>query len=207
MNPKIEELMARIRELQLELEADLEEKRAEFRYRLEHHRVRFEHEVLALHRRLRTSSLRYLMEARFLHVLSAPVIYGAAIPLLLADLAISLYQAVCFPIYGIPKVRRADHFVYDRGLLPYLNSIEKFNCLYCSYGNGLMAYGREIIGRTEQYWCPIKHARRLHTPHERYNAFFDYGDAERYAGELEDLRKRLAELERREAEPAAERAA
>jgi hypothetical protein len=200
MNAKIEELMARIRELQAELEADLEAKRAEFRYRLEHHRVRFEHEVLALHRRLRTSSLRYLLEARFLHLASAPVIYGAAIPLLLADLAITLYQTVCFPIYGIPRVRRAEHFVYDRGLLPYLNTIEKFNCIYCSYGNGLMAYGREIIARTEQYWCPIKHARRLRAPHEHYSAFFDYGDAERYAGELEALRARLAELERRDAE-------
>jgi len=197
MNPRIEELMARIRELQVELEADLEAKRIEYRYRLDHHRVRFEREVLELHRRLRTSSLRYLLEARFLHVLSAPVIYGAAFPLLLADLAIFAYQSICFPIYGIPKVRRADHFVYDRGLLPYLNTIEKLNCLYCSYGNGLMSYGREIIARTEQYWCPIKHASRLSAPHERYNAFFDYGDAERYSGELGDLRARLAELENR----------
>jgi hypothetical protein len=200
MNPRIEELMARIRELQAELEADLEAKRVEYRYRLEHHRVRFEREVLALHRRLRTSSLRYLLEARFLHLLSAPVIYGAAIPLLLTDLAIIVYQAICFPIYGIPKVRRVDHFVYDRGLLPYLNTIEKFNCLYCSYGNGLMSYGREIVARTEQYWCPIKHARRLRAPHEHYNAFFDYGDAERYVGEHQALRARLAELEKRDAE-------
>jgi len=196
MNPKIEELMARIRELHSELEADLESKRAEFRYRLERHRVRFEDEVLALHRRLRTSSLQYLLRARGLHLLTAPVIYGAALPLALADLAVSVYQAICFPVYGIAKVRRADHFVYDRALLPYLNRIEQFNCLYCSYANGLMAYGREIIARTEQYWCPIKHSRRLRASHDRYEQFFDYGDARRYVAELEAMRARLADADR-----------
>lgn len=34
--------------------------------------------------------------------------------------------------------------------------MEKVNCVYCSYFNGLMSYLREIAGRTEQYWCPIR---------------------------------------------------
>lgn len=88
-----------------------------------------------------------------------------------------------------------DRFVVDRVLLPYLNRIEQFNCWYCSYANGLMAYGREIIARTEQYWCPIKHARRLSGPHDRYEQFFDNGDAQRYASELEAMRARLAEAD------------
>ncbi|MGD9831287.1 MAG: hypothetical protein AB7U92_00910 [Piscinibacter sp.] len=195
MNSRIDELMARIHELQCELEADLAAKREQFRYRFDHHRIRFEDEVLELHRRLRTSSLHYLLRARLWHLLSAPVIYGVALPLLLADLGFSIYQAICFPIYRIPKVRRADHFVYDRALLPYLNRIEQFNCLYCSYVNGLMAYGREIVARTEQYWCPIKHARRLRASHDRYEQFFDYGDAQRYARELEAMRERLADAD------------
>jgi hypothetical protein len=189
VNPKLEELMTRIRELQAELEADLAVKREEFRYHLENRRVRFEREVVEMQRRLRKSSLRYLLEAKFRHLITAPVIYGAIVPLALADLAISVYQWLCFPAYGIPKVRRADHFIYDRHLLPYLNSIEKLNCLYCSYGNGLMAYGREVIARTEQYWCPIKHARRAHSPHLRYENFVDYGDADTYRRELEQLRR------------------
>lgn len=189
MNPRIEELMARIRELQGELEADLAHKQEEFRYHLENHRVRFESEVLALHRRLRKSSLRYVLDAPFLYLLTAPVIYGASVPLLLLDLGVSLYQAICFPVYKIPKVKREDYFIYDRGLLPYLNWIERFNCLYCSYGNGLMAYSREIIARTEQFWCPIKHARRQLQAHDRYAEFIDYGDAERYRAELERLRR------------------
>jgi len=41
-----------------------------------------------------------------------------------------------------------------RGTAPYLNIMEKVNCLYCGYLNGLTAYAQEIGGRREQYWCP-----------------------------------------------------
>ncbi len=118
------------------------------------------------------------------------MIYGVFFPLLLLDLAVSLYQWACFPVYGIPRVKRSDYFVYDRTLLPYLNVIEKFNCLYCSYGNGLIAWAREIVARTEQYWCPIKHARKAALQHQRQAAFFDYGDGTTYRAELERLRRR-----------------
>lgn len=189
MNPRIEELMRRIQELETELEADLEQKRAEFRYRIEGHRVRFEREMKALQRRLRKSSLRTLLDAPVLFILTSPVIYGAVFPLMLLDLAVTSYQWICFPVYQIPRVPRGDFFAFDRGLLPYLNWIERANCAYCSYANGLLAYAREIVARTEQYWCPIKHARRLAQVHERYPLFFDYGDGERYRTELEQLRK------------------
>jgi len=194
MNPKIDELMAKIRELQAELENDLERKREQFRYHLENRRARFEQDIVSLHHRLRKSSLRYLAEAPALFILTAPVIYGAIFPMLLMDLTVTIYQIICFSVYKIPKVRRTDHFIYDRHLLSYLNWIERLNCLYCSYGNGLMSYGREIVGRTEQYWCPIKHARRLAYAHDHYPNFFDYGDAERYRAELEQLRKELQDL-------------
>lgn len=58
-----------------------------------------------------------------------------------------------------------------------MNTIEKINCAYCSYGNGVLGYAREIGSRTEQYWCPIKHARRVIAAQERYNLYADYGDA------------------------------
>jgi len=193
MNARIDELMARIRELQGELEADLERKREQFRYHLDHRRARFEQDILELHKRLRKGSLRYLFEAPPLFILTAPVIYGAIFPLLLLDLAVTTYQAICFPVYQMAKVSRADHFVYDRHLLPYLNWIERMNCLYCSYGNGLLAYAREIVARTEQYWCPIKHTRHMADAHGRYPGFFDYGDVERYRAELERLRQELTE--------------
>jgi hypothetical protein len=121
-----------------------------------------------------------VLNARPLTVLTAPVIYALIVPLLLLDLFVTAYQAACFPAYGIPKVRRSDYLVFDRHHLRYLNAIEKLNCAYCSYANGLIAYVREIAGRTEQYWCPIKHARRVIGAHPRYAMFEDYGDADGY---------------------------
>jgi hypothetical protein len=113
------------------------------------------------------------------------------VPLALLDLFLTLYQAACFPVYGIAKVRRADYLIFDRSQLAYLNAIEKLNCAYCSYANGLIGYLREIAGRTEQYWCPIKHARRVVAAHRHYAQFVDYGDAEAYQRALPDLRPAL----------------
>ena len=92
-----------------------------------------------------------------------------------------------------PHVRRADYIVIDRWKLAYLNTIEKANCDYCSYATGLLAYVREVTARTEQYWCPIKHAQRIRAPHSRYKHFVDYGDAEGYKRELPVLREAVSE--------------
>jgi hypothetical protein len=90
------------------------------------------------------------------------------------------HQAICFPIYRLETVRRADYLVCDRHHLSYLNALEKLNCAYCSYANGLIAYVGEIAARAEGYWCPIKHARRLAYAHRHYTEFSDHGDAEAY---------------------------
>ena len=71
------------------------------------------------------------------------------------------------------------------------DEIEKFNCLYCGYASGLMAYAQEIVARTEQFRCPLKHARRIRGAHNRYSAFAEYGDAESYQARLAELRKEL----------------
>ena len=84
--------------------------------------------------------------------------------------------------------------MFDRADLPYLNLIEKFNCLYCSYGNGVAAYTREVAARTEQYWCPIKHARHIRAAHDRYPRFFDHGDAEAYRQGLNRLRRQYGDV-------------
>jgi hypothetical protein len=102
------------------------------------------------------------------------------LPFLLLDAAVALYQCVCFPIYGIPKVRRKDYLVFDRGRLAYLNTIEKVGCVYCSYANGLLALITEIAARSEQYFCPIKHSHPLVQTHSRYAKFLPYGDARAY---------------------------
>lgn len=91
---------------------------------------------------------------------------------------------VCFPIYGIARIRRRAYFIVDRHKFAYLNGIEKVNCTFCSYANGVIAYVREVAACTEQYWCPIKHAQALPTPHVHYHRFFDYGNAEGYRRDL-----------------------
>ena len=191
MTPQIAELMEKIRLLQGELDAELAKRRAELRVGLEHGRIKFEEELLRRHRELRRKLVPYVFGARPLVILTAPVIYAGIIPFLVLDLFVSVYQAVCFPIYGIAKVKRADYLVFDRHHLAYLNALEKLNCAYCAYANGLIAYTREIAGRTEQYWCPIKHARRVVGTHDRYVLFGDFGDAEEYQEQLARLRKAL----------------
>lgn len=185
MNKHIDELLARIDALQSELEEEYRKTREEWAQKKDE----LAEEFLRQQRRYKVGLFRFLIRSRLLVILSAPVIYAGWIPFMLMDLFVTVYQGICFPIYRIPKVRRADYIVFDREDLPYLNLIEKFNCFYCSYGNGVAAYTREVSARTEQYWCPIKHARRVKAAHDRYPQFFDYGDAEAYRQGLNRLRR------------------
>ena len=193
MNPQIALLVDKMRSLEAELDAELAKRRAELRVGLEKGRAVFEEEILRRHRELKTRLSAYILGAQPLVIITAPVIYSVIVPLVLLDLFITIYQAICFPVYGIPKVRRRDYLVFDRHHLAYLNALEKLNCAYCSYANGLIAYVREIASRTEQYWCPIKHAKRLVGAHARYAMFEDYGDAESYQRRLAELRQALAD--------------
>ncbi|OAN76431.1 hypothetical protein A8B78_02800 [Jannaschia sp. EhC01] len=173
-------LVERIAELEDQLEAEFEHRRQRFSYRVEQGRVVFERDVLNQHKAVKQKLGSYLANARPMVVLTAPVIYAMIIPFVLLDLFLMVYQAICFPVYRIEKVRRGDYITYDRRHLSYLNGLEKLNCLYCAYGNGLLAYAVEIAGRTERRWCPIKHAKRMSGVHRHYPDFVDYGDAEGY---------------------------
>ena len=195
MNPKISELLARIQHMEQEIELEMKRKRAELQADFEETRVRFEHEVLEQQRRFKTGLLTYVFSAKLSTALTAPIIYAVFFPMVLLDISVTVYQHICFRAYGIPRVKRSDYFVYDRSHLAYLNALEKINCAYCSYGNGLMAYAREIVARTEQYWCPIKHARKVMAAHPYYTGFVDFGDAQSYKDELENLRTELAKLQ------------
>ena len=187
-------LTQRIKTLEKELEAALDEKERAFQFRWSKGKVTFEEAVLAQQRKLKSSLARYVLDSRFLAILTAPVIYFGIVPFLFVDLFLVVYQAICFPVYGIPKVKRSDHFIFDRGRLKYLNLVERINCIYCSYGNGLFAYATEISGRTEQQWCPIKHASRLRTPHSRYRHFLDYGNARQYRDQIDIVRNDFVDL-------------
>jgi hypothetical protein len=181
----------RLRTLRREAVTTARAQQARWRFRMHRGRVEFDREVHALHARFRQSLPAYLIGANPWSLLTAPVIYSLLVPFLLLDLWVTIYQWICFPIYGITPVRRRAYFALDRHTLRYLNAIEKANCTFCAYVNGLVAYVREVAARTEQYWCPIKHARAVPSPHARYHRFFDFGDAEAYHRWLAEQRARL----------------
>ncbi len=197
MNQNIAAIIERIELLESELEMEVARRRLELAFTVKNGVVRFEEHVLKRHRQLKTRLSQYIFRARLLMILTAPIIYSLVIPLVLLDLFVSLYQFICFPVFGIKAVPRRDYIVFDRAHLSYLNLIERINCSYCSYANGLIAYVREIASQTEQFWCPIKHARRVGATHERYRQFVDYGDAEAYHAELEALRQQLRQKDDR----------
>ena len=186
---KLEEIIAEIKSLEQELLEELQQKQDEYYYIIRGKKIEFEEETRRYHRTLAKTLARYFAEASPLHILTAPVIYSCIFPALFMDLVVSIYQAICFRVYGIPRVRRDEHIVIDRHQLQYLNLLEKLNCVYCGYFNGLIAYVQEITARTEQYWCPIKHARKLAGIHSRYHKFIEYGDGEDYDAKLEALRR------------------
>ncbi|MBC8520173.1 MAG: hypothetical protein H8D24_07185 [Gammaproteobacteria bacterium] len=191
MHDKIIQLMDKVVDLEQELERDLEEKQTEFRYRLEEKRIHFEREMTESQRQLKVGLFQFIRRAKLRTLLSVPVIYGLALPLLIVDISVTIYQWICFTLWGMGRVRRRDYWLMDRGHLAYLNAIEKINCYYCSYANGLASYISEVASRTEQYWCPIKHARRVQHPHPRYWRYSDFGDAEAYRSTLDRFRKEL----------------
>ncbi|MCB1359392.1 MAG: hypothetical protein KDK53_23740, partial [Maritimibacter sp.] len=176
MTSKLQELARRAGEIEVELEAEIARRRAALGGRLVRGRMVFEAEVLDRHRAARENLLDYIRAIRLRDMATAPVIYSLIVPFVLVDLWVTLYQRICFPAYGIPRVRRRDYVVIDRHNLGYLNALEKLNCAYCGYANGVVAYVREVAARTEAYWCPIKHARRWPGGHPRYAEFMDYGD-------------------------------
>ncbi|MET0907265.1 MAG: hypothetical protein EON84_09930 [Bradyrhizobiaceae bacterium] len=186
--PELAELMEKLKGVEAEIETELARRREALRFDVERHRIVFERSIEDLQRAIRVNAAKYLFGANPLIVLTAPVIYSLLIPFVLIDVMVMAYQAICFPIYGIPKVRRGDYLVFDRHHLAYLNVIEKVNCAYCSYCNGVAAFVREVAARTEVYWCPIKHARRVLGPHPHYVGFADFGDAEAYRRKMEQMK-------------------
>lgn len=195
MNTELDDLLDKIKVLEGELVQELQKQQQDFSYEIRKRRVYFEKNIILRHKQYAKALFRYIKDAPIKHILTAPIVWSGLLPAFFLDAFVSFYQAVCFPIYGIPKVERGDYIVFDRQYLNYLNLIEKINCAYCSYFNGLIAYVQEIAARTEQYWCPIKHASRLKNLHSRYRNFLDYGDAETYRKRIEAVRRDFSDLQ------------
>jgi hypothetical protein len=191
MNEKIRQLIDQIRLLEEDLSKAVHEQESKTLFQIKGKRIEFEESIRLTHVRLKSGFFHWLVTYRPQNLITGPIIYSMIFPLLILDLFVSFYQLTCFPIYKISKVKRADYIVFDRQQLGYLNFIEKFHCTYCAYANGLIAYVSEIVARTEEYFCPIKHARKVLASHSRYATFLDYGEADEYEKKLEKFRSAM----------------
>jgi hypothetical protein len=191
VHDEIRRILGEIRALEEELRDKLHAHEARLEFRIRGRRVEFAEEIRAAHRKVRVGIIRWVASGDIRNILSAPFIFALIIPFALLDLFLCIYHAVCFRLYRLPPVPRADYVVIDRHHLHYLNILQKLNCVYCGYVNGVIAWARELASVTEQYWCPIKHARKVRGSHTRYAQFIDYGDTEAMAVRVVDLREEL----------------
>lgn len=189
MNDKIREIVDDIEAMKLKLAGEIAKQENQISYEIQDGYVKFEKEVLTKQKENMKNLLSWLREVPLLHFLGAPVIYGMLVPVVLFDIILFVYQQTVFRIFKFKFIKRSDYILFDHHYLGYLNAFEKLNCLYCSYVNGLMLYASALAGRTEFYFCPIKHAKKVAYEHNLYEKFFAYGDEENYQEKLKKLRE------------------
>ena len=189
MNDKIREIVEEIEVMKLKLAEEVAQHESHISYEIKNGYVTFEKEVLAKQKENMKNLLTWFREVPLLHFLAAPLIYAMVIPAILFDVLLFVYQQIVFRVFKFTFVRRSDYILFDHQYLGYLNPIEKLNCLYCSYFNGLMLYASAIAGRTELYFCPIKHAKKVVSQHKYYDKFLSYGDEEEYQEKLKVVRE------------------
>ena len=192
MNEKIAVFLEKIKGLELglhlEIEEELQKAQKQFNYGFQKRKIIWEQKTFQTQKALRENLYHFFKNSSVIFFLSSPIIYSMIFPLVLIDLFFTVYQAICFPLYGIPKVKRLEYLIIDRYQLAYLNIIEKINCTYCGYGNGLLSYCMEIASRTEEFWCPIKHARKVKDVPPRYHKYANFGDVTKYRQKLRHAR-------------------
>ena len=64
-------------------------------------------EVYGQQRLLKQRIPSFLRHGSLRNLLTTPIIYSLGLPFLLLDLWVTVYQWVCFPVYGIARVRTA----------------------------------------------------------------------------------------------------
>ena len=191
MNSKIQEIIDQIEELEDKLKTEIDKHEKHISYEIKEGYVKFEESVLKQQRENMKGLYRFFADIPPMHLITSPFVYGMIIPAALLDLTLFIYQNVIFRIYGFKFLKRSDYIVFDRQYLRYLNSIEKLNCLYCSYFNGLMNYAAEIAAKTELYFCPIKHAKKTLYRHRYHKNYLAYGDGEGYQEHLKKIRENI----------------
>lgn len=172
INKLLEEISAKRQELWWEY-AKLKEK---YGFRIEGKKIIFNIDTKKKNKSLRKTLVETIFTAEVCEILSIPFIYSMIVPAVFLDIFLFVYQQTAFRLYRIPIVKRGDYIIFDRRMLDYLNVLQKFNCMYCSYVNWLFQYAVEVWWRTEKYWCPIKNARKKSWEHDWEKNFADYGD-------------------------------
>ena len=120
MNGRIRHLLDQMSALEDELRREVQAQEASALYQLIGKRVEFEAAVRQAHLKLKTGFFSWLVTYRPQNLITGPIIYSMIVPLVILDLCVSFYQATCFPVYRIVRVRRADYIVFDRQQLQYL---------------------------------------------------------------------------------------
>lgn len=189
MQETIRDILEKIESLNQDLRKEYDRLATKYGFSLARRKVIFLEEFRKRNKSFKVPAWRYVIPTNIRHILSIPFIYGMIIPAIILDVGVTLYMHAAFRLYRIPLVRRGDYIVYDRRFLDYLNWIQKLNCLYCSYVNGLFAYCVEIGARTERYWCPIKAASKPRFSHGWYKDFADYGNPEEWKEKFSDNEK------------------
>lgn len=182
-------MIEEIEKMKVKLAKEIDKQENHISYEIKNGYVTFEQEVLAKQKESMKNLLTWFREVPFSHLLTAPLIYAMIIPAIIFDMLLFVYQQIAFRVFKFEFIKRSDYMHFDHHYLGYLNAIEKLNCLYCSYFNGLMLYASAISGRTELYFCPIKHAKKVIAQHKYYEEFLSYGDEEDYQNKLKELRE------------------
>ncbi len=60
-----------------------------------------------------------------------------ALILLNLTLVVALFQVVLLPSFALPRLAWADHVFLDRGRIAHLFWLDRLNCQFCGYANGL----------------------------------------------------------------------
>jgi hypothetical protein len=180
MDSKIKLLHQKIDELEIALQKEYAQLADKYGFSINQKRVEFLEKIRDRNRTFRIPAWKYAIPVNVRHVLSLPFIYMMIVPTVILDFFLTAYNWIALPLFRIPVVKRSEYIVYDRQFLDYLNWIQKIHCIYCTYVNGVFAYGVEIGGRTERYWCPIKAANKPQVHNNWYQDYADYGNPEEW---------------------------
>ena len=180
MKSTIEEILLKIESLNHDLHVEYTRLFEKYGFSFDKKKVIFLAEFKKRNKSLKLPFWRPLTRTNIRQLIAMPFILAMIVPVVFLDICITLYQAIAFRLYRIPRIVRSDYIIYERRFLDYLNFQQKLQCLYCSYVNGLFAYSVEIAARTERYWCPIKAANKPKFSHGWYKDFADYGDPEEW---------------------------